>query len=399
MKETMARIVIFRLASTLLTLGFLFTLYRLFNVYDWGFPHVKLLCFSILFVAIETLQILAFRASVPRAALWIEAVLLVVVLQVIFVFQLNTHAGKLLEPPVSDIGYTTIHAAKVLFNEGQNPYSQKDINHARRDLGEGYRGFHYGPFMTVGYFPSAFLPPAAYKPMSYLWVLCTVVLLMLLLLRPGETELQYVNKAVFVLTAYFMADRFWIELVHEGANDVFHIMLILIALLALKKERVFLAGLFTGLSIASKFAPGAFLVPFMPVRKLEFWLGLALGLTPYLPFLFWDPAGLWRNVFWLRVVIPHDITSLYWLLPPRMTWILGVVMLISCVAATIWAIGSELSFEATLVGFTLLLIIVDVTQKQIHGNHLIWFFPLLALLFVDYRERLFGSLASRLRPA
>jgi hypothetical protein len=29
-------------------------------------------------------------------------------------------------------------------------------------------------------------------------------------------------------------------------------------------------------------------------------------------------------------------------------------------------------------------------QKQVHGNHLIWFYPLFAMLFMEYRERLYG---------
>jgi hypothetical protein len=170
-------------------------------------------------------------------------------------------------------------------------------------------------------------------------------------------------------------------------------MWILAALLALKKDRIFWAGLFTGLSFAAKFAPAMFLIPFMPIRQKRFWVGLGLGLLPYLPFLFWDYSGVWRNAFWLRVVIPADGTSLYWITPESYQWIYGATILIAYLTAVIWAVRRKLDYGSVLVGFTLLLIVADVTQKQVHGNHLIWFYPLFALLFMGYRENLFGFLS------
>ena len=79
--------------------------------------------------------------------------------------------------------------------------------------------------------------------------------------------------------------------------------------LCFKYRQAFLAGLFTGLSISAKFAPGVFAVPFMPIRQRGFWIGLVVGLSPYLPFIIWDPAGLWRNAVWLRRSRPTETGS------------------------------------------------------------------------------------------
>jgi hypothetical protein len=234
-----------------------------------------------------------------------------------------------------------------------------------------------------------------YKFTSVFYVLISLTLLYFLVLRPGQTRSERIANFLFVAAAYLLGSRFWYELLDEGANDYFHVMWILAALLALKKDHVFWAGLFTGFSFAAKFAPAMFLIPFMPVRQKNFWFGLALGVTPYLPFLFWDYAGLWRNAFWLRVVIPADWTSLYWITPPRFQWIYGAAILIAYLIAVVWAIRRKLDYSATLVGFTLLLIVADITQKQVHGNHLIWFYPLFAILFMGYRERLMGLFPAR----
>lgn len=385
-----------RFASVSIPIGFLYVVYWLFNTYDWNYPHVKLALFTALFLAVAGLQFLRPRTTdVPKTARWAELGFLLIVLQATFLVQVSTYGSTAFDQPISDIGYTTVHAVKILINEGQNPYSRADINHDRKDLDPGFRGFHYGPFMMAGYIPSSIMPIYAYKMMSFIYVLISALLLILLVIKPDESDLEHITNAMFVLAAYFIAKRFWLEVLLEGANDVFHIMLILVALLGLKKGKVFLAGIFTGLSMAAKFAPGAFLVPFMPLRDKNFWFGFALGLTPYLPFAIWDPAGLWRNVFWLRVVIPPDWTSLYWITPKEYHFIFGAVMLAACIVATVWAVRRKLEFQQVLVGFTLLLIVVDVTQKQIHGNHLIWFFPLFALLFMEYRERLYELLVGR----
>lgn len=388
MTETRIVSVIPRLVATFLSLGFLFVIYLIFDRFDWGYPLAKLACFAALFGSIVGLHLLKSRSDASPAPLWVEIGILLFLLNIIFLAQVPSHARRALTPPTSDIGFTTVHAVNIVVSEGENPYSRTDINSEQTNLPSEYHGFHYGPFMIVGYLPSGYLGPYAYKMMSILYVGITAVLLIFLAARPNKNSLENVSDALFVLVAYFMSGRFWYELLIEGVNDVFHIMLLLAGFLCLKYGRVFLAGFFTGLSISAKFAPGVFAVPFMPVRQRNFWLGLVLGLTPYLPFFFSDPAGVWRNAVWLRVIIPHNSTSLYSITPPEFHWIFAIVMIASCLFAAWWAIRRELTFEQALIGFTLLMIVADVTQKQVHLNHLLWFLPFLALLFSEYRSRI-----------
>lgn len=394
MKPFRTASVISRLGATLLSLGFLYLVYSILDSYDWGYPHIKFACFAALFIAIVNLELLKRNGAVSRIAVWVEVFLLSGLLLFILSVNLNSRAETVSWPPYTDVGATTVHAVWSLVNEGENPYSKTNINHEQKNLSPEYHGFHYGPFMMAGYLPSAFLGPYAFKMMSIIFVVITAILLMFLAAGTNENGLEELSNALFVLTAYFMSERFWHEFLRQGVNDVFHIMLLLGGFLALKNGKTFLTGLLTGLSISAKFAPGVFAVPFMPVRQKEFWFGLLLGLTPYVPFFLWDAPGIWRNAVWLRVIIPYNSTSLYSVTPPEIHWLFGAVTLVSCLIAALWAIRRELSFESALVGFTLLMIVTDMMQKQVHMNHIIWFLPFLALLFLKYRDRLAGGIAS-----
>ncbi|MFZ1702484.1 MAG: glycosyltransferase 87 family protein [Pyrinomonadaceae bacterium] len=394
-----AVLVILRLVSTLVPLVFLFSIYTLLHKFDYFNPFVKLAAFAAVFMMIVIFQLLDHRRKASPCALWIEVAMLSVLLITVCVVHGGKYEAAAFNPPISDIGYTTIHAVNSLVNEHRNPYSRSDINYVQTDLDPGYRGFHYGPGMMAGYTATAFSPTMGYRLTNLVYLLITLILLILLIRKPDESLPERLSNILFVFTAYFLAERFWIEMLPEGANDIFHVMLILAALLALKKDRVFWSGLLTGFSCSAKFAPGMFLVPFMPLRQRNFWLGLALGLSPYLPFVFWDYAGLWRNAFWLRVIVQNDGTGLYWVTPKEFQWIYGAIALIAFVSAFMWAIRRELKYESVLVGFALLLIVVDITQRQVHGNHLIWFYPVFAILFMGYRERLFGLFSSRMEAS
>lgn len=384
-----------RLIATLVSLAFLFCVYLVFDQYDWGYPLEKLGCFSILFTAVLGLHFLKNRSNASQTAVSIEIGILLVFLVAIFLVNFPPNARRAMVPPRSDIGFTTVHAAKVLFAEGENPYSRTDINSEQQNLTPAYHGFHYGPMMIAGYFPSAFLGPYAYKLMSFLYVGFTAVLLIFLAIRSESETIENISNALFVLVAYFMAGRFWHEFFVEGVNDVFHIMLLLAGFLCFKYRQAFLAGLFTGLSISAKFAPGVFAVPFMPIRQRGFWIGLVVGLSPYLPFLIWDPAGLWRNAVWLRVIIPYNSTSLYSITPPGLHFVFGLVTLAACVIAAWWVFRRERVFAEALFGFTLLMLITDAMQRQVHLNHLLWFLPFIALLFAEYRHRIAATLGRR----
>lgn len=386
-------LVILRLTSSLLLLGLMFTLYWVFNEYDWGHPLAKAGCFSAFFVLAAGLQYLSFHRETPALALWLEFAVLSIILITLFFFYGREYGPSALQPPWVDIGYTTVNATTLLVKQHQNPYSSSNIN-VRDELAPEYRGFHYGPAMMLGYLPSGYFPDSGYKIVSLFYVAISTILLVFLVTEADDTWATWLARIAFTQTAFFLPESFWREVLYQGANDVFPVMLVLAALLALKKDLFFWTGIFAGLSFAAKFSPAAFLVPFLPARQKQFWIGFAIGLAPLFPFLFWDFASVVRNVFWFRVIMRSDSTSLYSVLPVEIHWLMPVTLVIALLVSVYWNIRGTLDYRTALIGFTLLLIVADVTQKEIHLNHLIWFCPLFAIIFAYDRERLFGFISA-----
>jgi hypothetical protein len=247
--------------------------------------------------------------------------------------------------------------------------------------------------MMIAYLPGVFFPEYGFKIANVLYVLLAAVLIGFLVTDKGQSWGARVAAIVFAQIVFFLPERFWFETLSQGSNDILPIALILAALLALKQGRDFWIGLFTGLSFTAKFAPAVFLMPFSPIHRLKYWFGFALGCTPFLPFVVWDLGGLIRNAFIFRFMVGPDATSMFSVLPGNLHWLLSVTVLAGLAVTLYSYFRQNVPYRTALVGFTLLLILTAATFKEVHGNHLTWFFPLFALIFTDYRERLFGLIS------
>jgi hypothetical protein len=363
----------------------MYWLYGLLHKYDWGYSLVKFGCLATMFGLILLVRARVGASYSSRRLVRFEVLASTLILLVIVVTYGWTYRADLFRPPQVDIGYTTVHAASMLIKERKNPYSSDEINR-RDDLLPSYRGFHYGPFMLVGYSPAAFAPGPGYKAASIVYLLVSALLLGFLV-DPQASHLRRLAGVAFVLSAFLLARRFWYEVFAQGANDIFPVVLLLASLLALKSHRLFFSGFFLGLSFAAKFSPALFLVIALLRRPLNVTLakGFVVGLIPLVAFVVWDPRGLFNNVFWLRLTIPYDSTSLYSVVPPAFHFVFPLSLLLAIAISLYRNIAAPLEYERVLVAFTLLLIVAEVTFKEMHANHLIWFFPLFALIFERHR--------------
>ena len=378
-----------RITVTVILLGLMYLIYWLFGEYDWGHPLAKLGCYSAFFLIVAGLHLVNFRSQPTRSALWAEILVIAVIFVTTFCVYVPRYAAGISQPPWVDIGYTTVNSAVMLIDARKNPYSSPNITPGST-IPPDYRGFHYGPVMMLAYLPGVYIFNGGFKIATLVYVLITAILLGLLVVEPKDPLPSRVASIAFVVTAFLLPEPFWKELLQQGANDIFPVMLVIAGLYAFKKDRHFLTGLLTGLSFAAKFSPAMFLIPFMPVRERRFWFGFGLGVVPILPFLAWDPVAFIKNVFWFRLVMDADVTSLYSVLPSGLTWILPMTTVIAFGATFYITLTRNLSFRSALTGFTLLLIVADVTQKEIHLNHLIWFAPLFAIIFAIGRENING---------
>ncbi len=377
-------------ASVLIVFGAMAYVYGWFHKYDWGHPLIKLFCFAVLFFLIVVLRIRAGRDVSAFAFTGFEAVLWTTVLLIIIARYVKTYGPDLWHPPYVDIGYSTVNAAKALFHDGANPYSLQTID-VHSDLPTKYHGYPYGPFMLLGYAPSLFSFAAGYKFTTLAYLLLSAAMLVLL---SQKDEVKWTDKlatAAFAMCLFFLPERFWYELFHQGANDMFPVTLVLGSLVGFVWKRYFACGILLGLSVSAKFLPAlALLIPFVrkDFRPAIFW-GFVIGLIPLFVFAIWDPPSLFYNVFWNRLtLLQFDATSLYSVLPR--TWhFLPPVLLLVATGLAVWRnFFRPLEFENVLVTATLLLIVAEVTSKQMHTNHLIWFYPLLALILARGRHQL-----------
>lgn len=382
--------------SVLVSIAVIYCIYRLFQTYDWGQPFTKFLCFSGLFgLCLFLFKQRQHTTSLPSLFYAGEAVCAALILMAIFYRMLNGYSDALFTLPTVDIGYTTEHAAKLLFVHGENPYLSQHIN-VRPELATEHRGFHYGPAMLLGYAPSAFFPGVGYKLMSMLYLAVAAMSLCALIARNMNAQPTWkVSATVMIaLMLFFLPERLWYEVFQVGANDIYPVALLLLGMVCVQREKWFLAGFLMGLSFATKFSPAAFLLVLF-LRKdirMVFLAGCVIGVTPMLVFLAWDYNSLMENVFFLRFGLNYDSTSLYSITPPVLHILFPLAQLGAVVYVLVRNLNKTLSIEEILVCFTLLLIIIEVTFKEMHANHLIWFYPFIAFIVATYRHKLFSKL-------
>jgi hypothetical protein len=367
------------LLSPLIVLGLFDYVFRLLHTYEWDQPFARLICFSALFAGVIYLTKAKTPLFLPRYVYVIE--LLVwggLLLSLLWSLGMNQYS-HLWNPPDVDIGAITQEAAKILFVHFQNPY-QSPLNVLPEP---GYEGFKYGPIMILGYLPSAFFPQSGYKMTSALYLLLSLACLGYLSWQRGVVLVRNLATVVFVIALALIPERVGHELFQVGVNDILPVFLLLLSVVFLKRNSDFWAGLFAGLSFSTKFSPALFFIVLL-VRKefrRQFFLGVGAGMLPNLVFLTWDYRSFLRNVFLAHVAKNYDSTSLYSITPRPLHFVLSLIQLGACVGFFARNFYKRLELMELITSFILLLTIIEATYRQVHGNHLIWFIPFLALIF------------------
>jgi len=391
--------VLFPVASTILIYCFFYYVYEQFSLYDWKQPFTKLLCFASICILITAIYN-AGKSRFPvnsRSVAAIEILFGILALGWISSTYLPTYFDDIKHPPRFDIGYTTQNSALLLFQTGRNPYASENIN-SRQELKPEYRGFHYGPGMLLGYAASAVNTVAGYKIASLVFLLATTVILILLLddcIKENATTWSRLGSAIIITTLFILPETLWFEILRQGANDIFPVFLLLSTLLLAKRNYWLSAGLFLGFSFATKFSPAIFLLVLFIRKDISprFFLGFLIGSLPLVLFSLWDFEGLMNNVFLLRFNLNYDSTSLYSITPPALHYLFTLIQVLAVIYVVRWNFNRPLDFDRLVIEFLILLVIIEVTYKEIHANHLIWFFPLFAFLATRYRHYLIDAFA------
>jgi hypothetical protein len=357
-----------------------FIIFYLFHKYDWGFADIKAICFLALFLLILHLTANRGKATYPKLYLDFE-ILFYIVFILYFLFSFGPqYFGKIETPAISDVGYITHNALKALVLEHQDPY-----NTTLKTVGSDPRfwGYTYGPGMLIFYFPSVFYTSAALKVISAIYLLFLFLVIYLIIKQECVLEEAAISGFLLSVLLFVIPERFWYETLTQGATDILPIMLITLSTYFIYKKQFLLVGLFAGLSFSSKFVPAIFFIILFLRKKINrpFFLGLGLGLIPFIFFLAWSGFGLINNVFLFNFVKTYDSTSLYSVIPVQYQILFLAIQIAAVLLFVAYNFNNKLEPRSILIHFTLLLIIIEMTYSEVHANHLIWFIPLLALIF------------------
>ncbi len=282
-----------------------------------------------------------------------------------------------------DTGWVVEVAIDLLFRSGLNPYQQT----IQTVLGSrGYNGFHYGPLMLFGY--AAVIPFPQFGLVFTNVVLASVMFLSLALLtRPRAMGEKWHSNALFACLMLWVIPQFRFQLFVRAGPDALPTALILMALVAVDRAMWIRAGIAVGLALSAKFAPAVFLFLLLIRRSIasRFLLGIALGASILIPFLWHDARALWMNSVWFHIFKPSARTSIYPYLPTAVhitvRFILGGLFVLTLLRSWLRPLEiRDLTFSLLCV-----MTLAELGSSEVHLNHFVWFMPLFVLLFTWYR--------------
>ncbi len=175
------------------------------------------------------------------------------------------------------------------------------------------------------------------------------------------------------------------ELTVNCSNDIIPVVLVLCAVLLAAQRRSFLAGVFCGLSLATKQLPAP-LVALLLVRLdgvswRRFLVGtVATASLIYLPFFLWSPREMIANLVLFGAVRPTNTSSIRSYLPAALQPLVTLLQLGALAFFVLrWARAKRRDLAALLPIAALLLTAFVAFNKVVHGNYLIWLQPFVAL--------------------
>ncbi len=239
-------------------------------------------------------------------------------------------------------------------------------------------GYKYGPAMMAAYVPLVALEGAHGRRgvyFTHLGFLVAILAAMAMLVRRQPPEVFL--TACLVLLGQSILRR---NTLLDSDSDLIPTAFMLWALVAFERERPFTAGLLTGLTLAAKVFPAAFLLPLLLVgRRGRALSGFAVAsLAAWAPALALDGVGVWDNVIRFNIDRSGDSTAFSWFLPPAVALGLQVVAVALCGWAFVRLVlraspVDRVAFVAFSMGLFFL------TTKVFHNNYLVWWLPVVGL--------------------
>lgn len=335
----------------------------LIQIFNWEGGIAKAAVMLLLLLALPFIVIAARKEPAP-AEPWLPRAT-TIALGACLALNLAYLAARIIHPHLIDVPATTLAAADALLH-GRNPYMLP------LDTGPetaGFTGYKYLPAMILAYVPLG-------VPFGQRGVLLTNLILLLacswLMRRLARSNLA---PLLFLMLPIMVQQVF-----AKGATDLVTVVPLLAAC-ALFERNSFLTGLCVGLSIAAKPVPGGlFLACLIPdTKRWHYVAGIAVGLSPILPFLIVSPRELFANTVAFTLARIPDATS--WLDGAPAAVIsaahLVVIALFLATGAYVWWRAPSL---ATRCGLGAALTIAAILAGPgAHHNYQLWWLPFYAV--------------------
>jgi hypothetical protein len=374
------------LAMPALIVGVYAAVFYCFHRYDWGHPFVKAACYATLFLLICFVASRPSWRGVTKAHMPWKIAIIAVVLISLFAIQAHRYLPYVNKPARCDIGYTTHDAVRMAVLDHQDPYKSTTLTKLGKDT--KYWGYHYGPAMPFFYLPSAWFTSAALKVITVIYLLVLLWVIALLLRERGSTRQEWLSSILFALLLIIIPERAWYEITVQGSTDVLPALLILLSLYCIERKSFMAAGIFAGLSFSAKFSPALFFIVLFIRRDINFRFfgGLALAAAPMIGYLAWSGMPMINNMVLFHAVKTFDSTSLHSVTPAGMHFIFPAVQVVALLVFILLNFNKEIEVKRLAASYTLLLIVIEMMYQEVHCNHIIWFIPMLALIFSWYRH-------------
>lgn len=336
----------------------------LIQTFNWGFGVEKAAVLLLLLLVTPFIMAQSRTTRTPltprlQRAISIAAGALLI-LEIIYL------GARIIHPHLIDVAMTTLAAGDALLH-GANPY---DLPIDTGPESAGFTGYKYLPVMILAYLPLG-------APLGQRGILLTNLFLLLgclwLMRRLARSNLAPLLFLMLPLMAQ--------QIFAKGATDLITV-LPLLAAFALSERSSFLSGVCVGLSIAAKPLPGGMFLPCLipPERRWHYASGVAVGLTPLLPFLWLSPQNLFDNIVSFNLSRSADGTSWLFNAPPQAAAAAHLAMvgvfLYACVY--IWRQAPPLAVRCGIG--TMLTIVAILCGPGAHHNYQLWWLPFYGVL-------------------
>jgi len=276
-------------------------------------------------------------------------------------------------------GRANVLSAEYFFKSHLNPYEEKTDLSGEIDIFSGYK---YMPLMFILYSPFTLLFGKMAVLYLNIFVYIGVLIVSYFLIKKVYGDNNYM-QAKFILF-FFSCYVITFEVFYRGVNDLIPPFFVLCSMTLFFYKKENLAGIFLGLSIATKPFPGVFLfLLFLLDKRFRLILySIITSLLFIIPFVLWNFWAFFLNTIYFNILRHANQSSIYYFMPDLIKgiWIFLLLGIIGFLCYK-W-IKSKKSEFGLLYYFTLISTVFLLMNKVTHRNYLIWILPFILLILI-----------------